>query len=156
MKQRFIKSFYFKQLHNIGRIVKSCVWFKPLIFQQPHKGKLHSDKYGAYEKLANKENISWCPCFAHIRRYFLEAKGGDQKFCQYVLMKIRHLYMLERKEHYLLKSKYQKALTCFSRLIPYLKNYLSDPDAQIDNNMAARAIRPLAIGRIDFFVNEKG
>jgi len=49
------------------------------------------------------------------------------------------------QENYLPKSKYQKALTYFSRLIPYLKNYLSDPDAQIDNNMPERAIRPLAI-----------
>ncbi|WP_445083670.1 IS66 family transposase [Candidatus Neptunichlamydia sp. REUL1] len=31
--------------------------------------------------------------------------------------------------------------------MPYLKNYLSDPEAQIDNNVAERAIRPLAIGR---------
>ena len=39
---------------------------------------------------------SMCPCWAHIRRYFLEAKGGDQEFCSYVLRKIRYLYMLER------------------------------------------------------------
>jgi len=35
---------------------------------------------------------------------------------------------------------------------------LSDPDAQIDNNMAERAIRPLAIGRKNwlFVGSEKG
>ena len=58
--------------------------------------RLHSDKYGAYEELAKKEKVTWCPCWAHIRRYFLEAKGGDQEFCSYVLRKIRYLYMLER------------------------------------------------------------
>ena len=38
MKHRFVKSFYFKQLHNIGCIIKSCIWFKPPISQQPHNG----------------------------------------------------------------------------------------------------------------------
>jgi len=27
---------------------------------------LHSDKYGAYEALANKKQIIWCPCWSHI------------------------------------------------------------------------------------------
>lgn len=164
----------------------------PLKMLAGYEGKLHSDKYGAYEELAKKEEVSWCPCWAHIRRYFLEAKGGDQEFCNYVLRKIRYLYMLERvaksrsseecleirkekeepiiddliekvkdkliKGKHLPKSKYQKALVYFSGLIPYLKNYLSDPEAQIDNNVAERAIRPLAIGRKNwlFVGSEKG
>ena len=32
-------------------------------------------------------------------------------------------------------------------LIPYLKNYIKDPYARLDNNVAERAIRPLTIGR---------
>ena len=61
-----------------------------------YKGCLHSDKYGAYEALAKTAEITWCPCMAHIRRYFLEAKTGDQEFCKYVLRKIRYLYMFEK------------------------------------------------------------
>src|SRR4029077_2532911 len=32
-------------------------------------------------------------------------------------------------------------------LIPYLKNYTKDALARLDNNVAERAVRPLAIGR---------
>ncbi len=164
----------------------------PLKTLEGYEGRLHSDKYGAYEELAKKEKVIWCPCWAHIRRYFLEAKGGDQEFCKDVLRKIRYLYMFERvaksrskaerlkvrqeKEEpiidalikkvkdkliqgkHLPKSKYQKALVYFSGLIPYLKNYLSDAESQIDNNVAERAIRPLAIGRKNwlFVGSEKG
>ena len=177
------------------RLFEFCLnrsYHHPLKMLEGYEGRLHSDKYGAYEELAKKEKVTWCPCWAHIRRYFLEAKGGDQEFCSYVLRKIRYLYMLERvaksrssverlkirkekeeliiddliekvkdkliKGKHLPKSKYQKALAYFSGLIPYLKNYLSDPEAQIDNNVAERAIRPLAIGRKNwlFVGSEKG
>ena len=45
------------------------------------------------------------------------------------------------------KSKLRTALGYFCSLIPHLKNYTERPYARIDNNVAERAIRPLAIGR---------
>jgi hypothetical protein len=42
-----------------------------------YSGVLHSDKYGAYEALARRETITWAPCWAHIRRKFIEAETGD-------------------------------------------------------------------------------
>jgi transposase len=45
------------------------------------------------------------------------------------------------------KSKFSEALGYYCGLIPYLKNYTKHPCAHIDNNVAERAIRPLAIGR---------
>ena len=45
------------------------------------------------------------------------------------------------------KSKFKEALGYFCGLIPYLKNYTTDAFARLDNNIAERAIRPLAIGR---------
>jgi hypothetical protein len=45
------------------------------------------------------------------------------------------------------KSKLKQALGYFFSLVPYLKNYTTDPWARIDNNVAERAVRPLAIGR---------
>ena len=45
------------------------------------------------------------------------------------------------------KSKLKGALGYFCGLIPYLKNYIEHPFARIDNNVAERAVRPLAIGR---------
>lgn len=153
---------------------------------------LHSDKYGAYETLAKEKAIIWCPCWAHMRRKFYEAETGDPLFRQWILRKIRYLFMLERvawarnpeerlrirqekevpiideivKEvrsrlvqgKILPKSKLREALGYVCGLIPYLKNYTQDPFARIDNNVAERAIRPLAIGRKNwlFFGNDEG
>lgn len=60
-----------------------------------YKGVVHSDKYGAYEILAQKKEIIWSPCFAHIRRQFFEA-DTDPPFRDWVLRKMRYLFMLER------------------------------------------------------------
>ena len=147
-----------------------------------YKGVLHSDKYGAYEQIAKRrDGITWCPCFSHIRRKFFEAVSGDPVFRQWILRKIRYLFMLEKiawsrdeeerlrirrekeegiideiitkanerliKGKYLPKSKFKNALCYIASLAPYLKNYLKHPFARLDNNVAERAIRPLAIGR---------
>lgn len=146
-----------------------------------YSGGLHSDKYGAYQKLAERKIIKWYPCYSHIRRKFFEAEAGDSSFRQWILRKIRYLFLLERvawarsKEERLLirkekeapiideliekikgrlidgkilpKSKLREAMGYFCGLIPYLKNYIEDPFARLDNNVAERAVRPLAIGR---------
>jgi len=157
-----------------------------------YQGVLHSDKYGAYEKLANEKKLIWCPCFAHIRRKFFEAESGDPRFRQWVLRKIRYLFMLERvawarsaeerlrirqdKEAPIIdeliheikarlidgkllpKSKFREALGYFCGLIPHLKNYTQHANARLDNNVAERAVRPLALGRKNwlFVGNEQG
>jgi hypothetical protein len=56
------------------------------------------------------------------------------------------------------KSKFRDALAYFLGLAPHLKNYLKHPYARLDNNVAERAIRPLAIGRKNwlFVGNEEG
>jgi transposase len=56
------------------------------------------------------------------------------------------------------KSKFRKALGYFCGLIPYLKNYTQHAFARLDNNVAERAMRPLAIGRKNwlFFGSEEG
>lgn len=63
---------------------------------QGYRGVLHSDKYDAYCALARQKVITWCPCWSHIRRKFFEAVSGDLPFRDWVLRKIRHLFMLER------------------------------------------------------------
>ena len=146
-----------------------------------YRGGLHSDKYAGYQRLAEQKIITWFPCFSHIRRKFFEAEAGDPVFRQWVLRKIRYLFMLERvawvrspaerlkirqeKEipiideliakikgklvdgKILPKSKLKEAIGYFCGLIPYLKNYTKDAFARLDNNVAERAVRPLAIGR---------
>lgn len=56
------------------------------------------------------------------------------------------------------KSKLREALGYFCGLIPYLKNYTQHANARLDNNVAERAIRPLAIGRKNwlFFGSPEG
>jgi transposase len=146
-----------------------------------YQGGLHSDKYAAYQRLAERKIITWFPCFSHIRRKFFEAESGDPVFRKWVLRKMRYLFMLERvawarspeerlrirqeKEvpiidelidkikaklldgKILPKSKLKEALGYFCGLIPYLKNYTMNAFARLDNNVAERAVRPLAIGR---------
>ena len=45
------------------------------------------------------------------------------------------------------KAKLTQALHYYLGLAPYFENYLTNPDARLDNNVAERAIRPLTIGR---------
>jgi transposase len=61
-----------------------------------YRGVLHSDKYGGYETLATQKKITWCPCWAHIRRKFFEAELGDTVFKNWVLDKINILFEHER------------------------------------------------------------
>ena len=157
-----------------------------------YKGVLHSDKYGAYETLANQKKLIWMPCWSHIRRKFIEAETGDPPFRNWVLRQIKYLFMLEKvawarseeerlrirleKEvpiidrlingikdklingKILPKSKFKVALGYFCGLIPHLKNYTKHAWARLDNNVAERAVRPLAIGRKNwlFVGNEFG
>lgn len=60
-------------------------------------GFLHSDKYGAYEKMANKKQFTWCPCMAHIRRKFFDVQSGDIKFRDKILSLIQKLYRCEEE-----------------------------------------------------------
>jgi len=155
-------------------------------------GFYHSDKYGAYEKLANKKQSEWCPCMAHCRRKFFDVQSGDIEFRDKILFLIQELYRYEdnawenspeerlrirqedeepiinqlirevkeklKDSKVLPKSNLMKALKYFYGLIPHLKNYLKDPFSRLDNNIAERAIRPLAIGRKNwlFFGNQNG
>lgn len=72
-----------RQHHHAAEILKN------------YHGVVHSDKYGAYESLANAKQFIWCPCWAHIRRKFIEAEHGDPEFRDMVLKKIQELFQLE-------------------------------------------------------------
>lgn len=156
-----------------------------------YRGTIHSDKYGAYEKIAKTTKVNWQPCWAHIRRKFFEIPGEDL-FKTEVLRKIKYLFLFEkvgwnrspeerlkiRKEKeepiidelikkikeklsdrdLLPKSKKGEAVKYFCGLIGHLKTYLNQAYASLSNNVAERAIRPIAIGRKNwiFFGSKEG
>lgn len=106
---------------------------------------LHSDKYGAYQKLAEKKQIEWCPCWAHIRRKFFEAEAGDAEFRKWVLRKIRYLFMLEkiawaRSAEERLKIRQDKEVPIIDELIEKIKQKLSDAKILPKSNLG-KAVR---------------
>ena len=96
-----------------------------------YRGNLHSDKYGAYEKLGQQKMINWCPCYAHIRRKFFEAETGDPVLRDWVLRKIKYLFMLERvawvrSPEERLKIRQEKEVPIIDELIATIKGRLMD------------------------------
>jgi len=92
-------------------------------------GVFHSDKYGAYEKLAAEEAKIWCPCWAHIRRKFVEAQTADPKLRRWVLRKIGYLFMLERvawarSETERLRIRQEKEIPIINEIIQRCKDRL--------------------------------
>jgi transposase len=95
-----------------------------------YTGTLHSDKYGAYQSLAIKKQFTWCPCFSHIRRKFIESET-DPDFTKLIIRKIRYLFMLERvawnrTEDERLLIRREKEIPIIDQLIELVKNKLHD------------------------------
>jgi len=93
-----------------------------------YEGTFHSDKYGAYEKLAMEKKIMWCPCFSHIRRKFFEAET-DPEFRKWILRKIKYLFLFEkvawnRSPDERLKIRQEKEIPIIDELISAVKNKL--------------------------------
>jgi transposase len=90
---------------------------------------VHSDKYGAYEALANKKQFTWCPCWAHIRRKFFEAESGDPPFREWVLSKINEVFALDKKawnkgEEERMRIRREHEIPIIDELIERIKNRL--------------------------------
>ena len=63
-----------------------------------YRGILQSDGYEAYPSFARtREGVVWVGCWAHARRYFVEALAERPKAGQVVLRLIGRLYQLERE-----------------------------------------------------------
>ena len=103
---------------NAAELLKNC-----------NDSVVHSDKYGAYEALANKKLFTWCPCWAHIRRKFFDGIAGDPNFVNIVLRKIKYLFMFERiawnrSEEERLRIRKEKEIPIIDELIILVKNRL--------------------------------
>lgn len=71
-----------------------------------YTGVFHSDKYSAYEKEAKNMGKIWAPCYAHIRRKYVESET-DPKFRDEILTELQKLFLIEEEI---------KELSCEERL----------------------------------------
>ena len=71
---------------------------RPKAFLKNFEGSIVADAYQAYQKIHRDPLmlILWAACWAHARRKFVDAQSGDPEFRRWLLMKMRHLFMLER------------------------------------------------------------
>jgi len=93
------------------------------------EGVFHSDKYRAYIQVAENKNKIWCPCWAHIRRKFVEAETGDVEFTNWVLEKIKHLFMIDQigwdgSAEERLKIRQEQSIPIIDELITAIKDKL--------------------------------
>ena len=60
-------------------------------------GYLQTDGYQVYTKYGHKKEVTHLACWAHVRRYFFDAKDQDQGRAEYALARIQQLYAVERE-----------------------------------------------------------
>ena len=68
----------------------------PIEVLKDFQGTLQTDGYVAYNKLAQKAQITALACMAHARRKFEKALNNDKARAEYALKKIGELYTMER------------------------------------------------------------
>ncbi|MCC7575977.1 MAG: IS66 family transposase [Methanomethylovorans sp.] len=69
----------------------------PQKFLESFRGMLQTDGYNAYDIYEKKEGITLYGCMAHSRRKFENSKDSDPRRAEYVLERMRKLYMIERE-----------------------------------------------------------
>lgn len=70
------------------------IW--PLKYLENFKGIIHADAYSAYEKIGNKNGITWAACWAHGRRKFENSTSMDERFRISILVLIQNLFRYEK------------------------------------------------------------
>jgi transposase len=69
----------------------------PEEFLEKFRGMLQTDGYNAYDIYENREGITLYGCLAHARRKYENSKNNDPQRAEYVLDRMRKLYMVERQ-----------------------------------------------------------
>jgi transposase len=62
-----------------------------------YQGYLQTDGYIVYDKIAKSGNFELVGCWAHARRKFFESKNFDQERSEFVLGKIKTIYLHDRQ-----------------------------------------------------------
>ena len=92
-----------------------------------YQGVLHSDKFAAYEILSRIKGIIWCPCFAHIRRKFIEGVGCYPQQCKPIVTEINKLFALDGNawdcsEEERLRIRREEELPCLNKVITLIED----------------------------------
>jgi transposase len=69
----------------------------PEEFLEKFRGMLQTDGYNAYDIYEKKDGITLYGCMAHSRRKFEISKDNDPQRAEYVLDRMRKVYMVERE-----------------------------------------------------------
>ncbi len=60
------------------------------------RGYLQADAYGGYDAFFKDGNVKEVACWAHARRYFIEAEDGEPELAKEAIRRIGELYVVER------------------------------------------------------------
>jgi hypothetical protein len=149
----------------------------PIAFLGDYSGYVQADAYKGYDAFFEKGNATEVACWAHARRKFHDSLTIDPQLAHEMLAMIGKLYEVERqtKEDIALKISRQQDSTPtldeirlrledwsievlpkspIGQAVGYargqwiaLNQYTEDGDLNIDNNLAERVLRIVAIGR---------
>lgn len=69
----------------------------PAAFLADYEGYLQADAYAGYDGIYATGRVTEVACWAHARRYFIEAEKKDPKRASAVLYRIKELFAIERR-----------------------------------------------------------
>ena len=93
------------------------------------KGRLHSDCFEAYEKLANDDIITWQPCWVHARRKFI--KAPDTPLSEKIIGIMSEIISSDEKDKNLSNESRQKKRT--EKIKPLVKKLLKILEEKTDS-----------------------
>ena len=91
------------------------------------RGIIQVDGYAVYDQLEYINGINIVSCWAHTRRYFEQALENDKERAEYVLKKIRKLYLIEqraRDENMNIESRKDLRKAESKTILDEIKDYL--------------------------------
>jgi transposase len=112
----------------------------PEEFLETFRGVLQTDGYNAYNIYENKQGIILLACMAHARRKFENAKDNDPKRAEYVLERMKKLYMTEREARENSLSWDQRKELRIEKSLPILKELESWMKEQLPEVLPKSAI----------------
>jgi transposase len=97
-------------------------------------GYLQTDGYAAYEVITCRPEVTAVGCWAHARRYFVEAQDSDRERAEWMLAQIQQLYQIERQAReadFSYEQRYQLRQESARPILTTIKAWLDEHVRQI-------------------------